>query len=203
MGSHRQSRQRLLINHLPNPCTNRPKPTYKPTQAAYTQPMNQYQNSHNHHDSYDSASNYGQNNNAYDAPCFERAVGISCWTCRGQNMDECARNGYEQKCYAAQSACMVEVRKNDGDVVGVHMGCKAPDACWRNKSYNFGRNAQCHPERVFGPSVCRQCCQTEDNCFGDGDGYHFTGTGLHETEHDWDMDLLLSCEENDDQDGPY
>merc|ERR1712187_813687 len=26
-----------------------------------------------------------------------------------------------------------------GDVVGVHMGCKAPDACWRNKSYNFGR----------------------------------------------------------------
>ena len=128
-----------------------PKPTYKPTQAAYTQPMNQYQNSHNHHDSYDSASNYGQNNNgyqnknAYHAPCFERAVGISCWTCRGQNMDECARNGYEQKCYAAQSACMVEVRKNDGDVVGVHMGCKAPDACWRNKSYNFGRNAQCHP----------------------------------------------------------
>ena len=45
------------------------------------------------------------------------------------------------------------------------MGCKEFGACKANRKQNFikGRFGQCRPDIVNGPSVCRQCCTT-DQC---------------------------------------
>lgn len=74
------------------------------------------------------------------------------------------------------------------------MGCKAPDACRANQKQNFighFNEWQCRPGQPRpGPSVCRQCCQTSDDCFGDGNGYSLTGAAS-ETYNDWNKNLLL------------
>lgn len=65
----------------------------------------------------------------------------------------------------AAPLCMIEVRKRDGEIEGVCMGCKAVDACLNQKAENFpvGRYPwQCLPTRTSGPSVCRQCCNTAE-----------------------------------------
>lgn len=179
--------------------------THTTTTSHHHHPQNQYNNNqYNNNDGYD---NQGYNNDGYNAqyeaanyndnyelPCLVPEYGLKCWTCYGRDVAECARTGYTTTCRNSETSCFIEMRKNHGYVSGVHMGCKAPDACWKNKAYNFGKNPECHPGREWGPSVCRQCCQNGNNCMGDGDGYHFDGV-LHETKHDWDMDLMNQCEE--------
>merc|ERR1712176_489 len=179
--------------------------THTTTTSHHPHPQNQYNN--NQYNNNDGYNNEGYNNDGYNAqyeaanyndnyelPCLVPEYGLKCWTCYGRDVAECARTGYTTTCRNSEASCFIEMRKNHGYVSGVHMGCKAPDACWKNKAYNFGKNPECHPGREWGPSVCRQCCQNGNNCMGDGDGYHFDGV-LHETKHDWDMDLMNQCEE--------
>jgi len=73
------------------------------------------------------------------------------------------------------------------------MGCKSRRACSDNMKQNFkGKWAdrQCKPWAWYtkGPSVCRQCCNTDDSCAddfvrqNDGDGPY--------TTNEWKEDLM-------------
>jgi len=66
--------------------------------------------------------------------------------------------------------CFAEIRKRDGSVINVNMGCKQAKACETNHEMNFRDpnpwQQQCQfSNKKFGSnSVCRQCCYV-DNCF--------------------------------------
>merc|ERR1719187_2424161 len=91
---------------------------------------------------------------------------LSCYHCDAPNFEECYKIGKKKACPYAKGrdmVCMIEVRKRDGKVEGVCMGCKEKQACLRQKFNNFNRKpAQCRPRAYYSPSVCRQCCKTED-----------------------------------------
>ena len=69
---------------------------------------------------------------------------------------------------------MVEVRKRGGEYTQVGMGCKDTNTCENQRQQNFqgGRpgNYQCKVGELekYGPSVCRQCCNTP-YCTGNED----------------------------------
>ena len=67
-----------------------------------------------------------------------------CWSCSEYSLEDCAANGQIEYCRAAEtnedesevfssSVCMVEIRKREGAVEQVKMGCKDRDACSAQK----------------------------------------------------------------------
>ena len=106
-------------------------------------------------------------------------------------MEECEKIGVYRTCPHNAQSCMIETRKRNGimeqvnqgniyelsacesqylfgsnvSFIKVCMGCKEYAACNANRKQNFirGRFGQCRPEQPNGPSVCRQCCTT-DQC---------------------------------------
>ena len=92
-----------------------------------------------------------------------------------KKVENCAKTGYEKACTASETSCMIQVRKRDGYVNGYKMGCKQPQACHNNKLQNFAGDYsqwQCKTGKAKpGPSVCTQCCQNGDSCFGNANGY--------------------------------
>jgi len=92
---------------------------------------------------------------------------VTCFHCDAPNFEECYKIGKSMECLVNEGrppVCMIEVRKRDGKMFGVCMGCKAYDACLEQKKSNFNRKPyQCRPRARYGPSVCRQCCN-DDNC---------------------------------------
>jgi len=75
-----------------------------------------------------------------------------------------------QHCGPQETSCQVTIRKRNGKYARVETGCKAAIACEQNKLNNFvggwvmpTTENQCRPGYDHGPSVCRQCCFT-NNC---------------------------------------
>merc|ERR1711970_716577 len=64
-------------------------------------------------------------------------TGVSCFHCDAKNMTHCRDIGEMKMCPENSLSCMVEVRKRDGDLESICMGCKAPEACADNKAQNF------------------------------------------------------------------
>ena len=84
----------------------------------------------------------------------------------------------------APPVCMTEVRKRDGELFGVCMGCKAVDACLIQKANNFPPERfpwECKPQATSGSSVCRQCCNTDD-CTRNYNPNNYMG---------WNTDLIV------------
>ena len=74
------------------------------------------------------------------------------------------------------------------------MGCKEVKACKNNKSQNFyGKwsKHQCRPWKWWkrGPSVCRQCCNAQEDCAKDFVA-NPEGSGPLSTEA-WKENLLI------------
>merc|ERR1712025_579669 len=105
---------------------------------------------------------------------------INCFHCDAANMTHCTEIGEEEPCPTdVPMACMIEVRKRDGAIESVCMGCKSVESCMDNKAQNFVdayRTWQCHPFRGWTatPSVCRQCCSNAD---GSDCAYDFVNNG--------------------------
>merc|ERR1712025_163150 len=78
------------------------------------------------------------------------------------NFTSCYEIGMMKPCAENQGACMIEIRKRDGVMESVCMGCKQIAACKANRAQNFWKSRQCRPGASEGPSVCRQCCNTPD-----------------------------------------
>ena len=85
----------------------------------------------------------GDNNNGdgYVAPDIGSGM---CWKCDGaSSLADCYANGETQYCRRPESeelnedftssVCMVTMRKYEGAVYEVHMGCKDKDACLEQK----------------------------------------------------------------------
>lgn len=117
---------------------------------------------------------YGQNENSngvliYNAP--QKPSQISCWTCDASNWNECAQVGFLEACDAQITACSITTRMRNGETRSISAGCKAKDACESDKLNNFAifeeqsatSGHQCRPDAQTGPSVCRQCCYS-NNC---------------------------------------
>ncbi|CBY41718.1 unnamed protein product [Oikopleura dioica] len=89
---------------------------------------------------------------------------LFCWKCTAQNLEHCNKSGTAQKCPHDQRICGIELRKRDGRIVGVQMGCQSSSSCEANKKQNFihpyKRLTQCRPEWFMPYSVCRQCCSS-------------------------------------------
>jgi len=62
----------------------------------------------------------------------------------------------------SQESCYVEIRTRDGLITQAQMGCKQTHACHneaaQNKMVGPISSRQCRPSSVFGPSICRKCC---------------------------------------------
>ena len=67
-----------------------------------------------------------------------------CWSCSEYSLEDCAANGQVEYCRPAEtneeesevfssSMCMVEIRKREGAIEQVKMGCKDRDACATRK----------------------------------------------------------------------
>ena len=67
-----------------------------------------------------------------------------CWSCSEYSLEDCAANGQVEYCRPAEtnedesevfssSMCMVEIRKREGAIEQVKMGCKDRDACATQK----------------------------------------------------------------------
>lgn len=105
----------------------------------------------------------------YNAP--QKPTQISCWTCDASNWNECAQVGFLEACDAQITACSVTTRMRNGETRSISAGCKAKDACESDKLNNFAifeeqtatSGHQCRPDAQTGPSVCRQCCYS-NNC---------------------------------------
>ncbi|CAG5113777.1 Oidioi.mRNA.OKI2018_I69.chr2.g7867.t1.cds [Oikopleura dioica] len=119
---------------------------------------------------------------------------VSCWHCDAVNMTQCDMIGEMKPCLGENDVCMIEVRKREGELEQICMGCKSRRACLDNKKQNARgrwRNHQCRPEPWWkkAPSVCRQCCNDSDNCARDfvllNDGF-----GPFD-QSEWNEDLLL------------
>ena len=83
-------------------------------------------------------------------------------------MTQCATEGVYQTCNT-DAVCMTEVRKRNHKVYRVNLRCKARVACHDQRKQNYEghwKHRQCRPEIIKGPSVCRQCCET-DKCTND------------------------------------
>ena len=69
------------------------------------------------------------------------------------------------------TACSITTRMRNGETRSISAGCKAKDACESDKLNNFAifeeqsatSGHQCRPDAQTGPSVCRQCCYS-NNC---------------------------------------
>ena len=73
------------------------------------------------------------------------------------------------------------------------MGCKSRRACADNKAQNFvgaWSDRQCKPWKWYkkGPSVCRQCCNSDDECARDFANLN-NGDGPY-TKAEWEEDLM-------------
>ena len=107
----------------------------------------------------------------------------SCWECNAQSMSDCQSNGRVVDCrptrevdgiIQSSSSCSTTIRKREGIVYFVQMGCKDTDACVKQHECNFmhgeGDEANdCQPDSLdsrYG-SVCNQCCPTTE-CTGGG-----------------------------------
>ena len=96
------------------------------------------------------------------------ASSISCWTCNSRNWAECANTGTLVQCEESATSCELEIRRRDGQIEQINTGCKQREACENNKAQNYvslenTENNQCRPDEDEGPSVCRQCCHS-NNC---------------------------------------
>lgn len=123
--------------------------------------------------------------------------GLGCFHCDAPNMTVCEEIGKLKKCPENAQSCMIEIRKRNGEMESVCMGCKSPEACADNKSQNFkGKWAdrQCKPWKWYknGPSVCRQCCATADgeDCAKDFANQNDGEGPLKVTE--WKADIMSS-----------
>ena len=92
---------------------------------------------------------------------------FGCFHCDAKDWRGCYASGRYQKCQSNQ-VCMTEIRQRDGELFNICMRCKERTACQNQRKNNFqGRNGQCRPspkwKPIAGPSVCRQCCDT-DRC---------------------------------------
>ncbi|CAG5110706.1 Oidioi.mRNA.OKI2018_I69.chr2.g5081.t1.cds [Oikopleura dioica] len=117
---------------------------------------------------------------------------LTCMTCSSRNYNECSSEGFAQECQENEQSCQIEIRKRGPKVESVKMGCKALDACLANKSQNFrGRFAehQCKPRKwQKATSVCRQCCDSGKNCFGDNEESFKLGAE-DERREKWEKDF--------------
>lgn len=97
------------------------------------------------------------------------ASSIACWTCNNAaNWAECANHGSLVQCEESATSCELEIRRRDGAIEQINTGCKQREACENNKAQNYVSldytdNNQCRPDEDEGPSVCRQCCHS-NNC---------------------------------------
>jgi len=98
---------------------------------------------------------------------FHDKQGQQCFTCHGANYDECYANGSMVACDDFNGSCLLEVRQNQGAMVGLQMGCHQPQSClmqqWQNFNSRNWRFNQCKTrEGNKKYSVCRLCSQEDD-----------------------------------------
>lgn len=91
---------------------------------------------------------------------------LECVKCQSHSWAGCLAHQQTEVC-RPDSTCHVEIRKRNGKINYVKMGCKQTHGCKQQKRQNFNwRNpawSQCRPNAQRGPSVCRQCCSI-DRC---------------------------------------
>ena len=91
---------------------------------------------------------------------------MDCLRCSTASFGQCQSEGISERCRLDQ-VCQIELRKRDGKVEHVAMGCKEKEACRNQQMQNFVgdkyRFNQCRPKSRVGPSVCWSCC-TGDDC---------------------------------------
>lgn len=58
---------------------------------------------------------------------------IQCFHCDAANFTSCYEIGMMKPCAENQGACMIEIRKRDGVMESVCMGCKQIAACKANR----------------------------------------------------------------------
>lgn len=95
---------------------------------------------------------------------------LQCWTCHANNWLECMDSGMLLQCESHVTSCQLTIRKRNSLYARVETGCKEAIACEKDKQNNFVGGwtdptpvNQCRPGERLGPSVCRQCCHT-NNC---------------------------------------
>lgn len=94
---------------------------------------------------------------------------LTCLTCTGNNFFKCLANAQTKKCNP-NSSCQIIMRKREGIVHEVKMGCKQTTACESGRAQNFlGSNSSkfhCKPWHTYrgSYSVCRQCCRDSFDC---------------------------------------
>ena len=91
--------------------------------------------------------------------------GMDCLRCSTHSLGQCQTEGLSERCRIDQ-VCQVELRRRDGKVEQVSMGCKEREACQNQQAQNFTaakyRFNQCRPQSSSGPSVCWSCCSGDD-----------------------------------------
>merc|ERR1712003_180848 len=104
---------------------------------------------------------------------------LKCFHCDAPSFLWCYQLGKVGTCGRGE-VCMTEIRQRNGRVEGVCMGCKAKDACLRQKKNNFYNPPQCRPKAYYGDSVCRQCCNTA----------YCSNNFNPKTKEGWEKDML-------------
>ena len=144
---------------------------YQPNQNQQAQNQ-QYQASQSYEGSAEGVTGSGDGYQTVDLSSPAQPVhasSISCWTCQNaQNWAECAQHGTLVQCEESATSCELEIRRRDGSIEQINTGCKQKEACENNKAQNYisldyTDNNQCRPDEDEGPSVCRQCCHS-NNC---------------------------------------
>lgn len=97
------------------------------------------------------------------------AVSLNCYECRGKTYLDCEQSKELVTCEENEEVCQLSIRKRDGVIEKIKMGCKQHVACDNNMSRNFDDDDtttydQCRPAEADGTSHCRQCCDRADNC---------------------------------------
>jgi len=98
-----------------------------------------------------------------------------CFSCRVSQhgldsqgfKQECLKMGKMNACYGGNSGCASKIRKRDGKLVSLEMGCSGKQACENSEKENFrGRSFQCRPKATGGESFCSSCCDStqKKNC---------------------------------------
>ena len=70
-------------------------------------------------------------------------------------------------CFGGNAGCASKIRKRDGQIIQLEMGCTGIDSCEQAEMSNFkGKQFQCRPNKQEGESVCSSCCDStnDKNC---------------------------------------
>jgi len=94
-----------------------------------------------------------------------------CWRCSVNGeadtvalQNECVREGHAEACGSGADGCYTEMRKIDGKIAFLDMGCQQKNACKSHQSSLVsGKHPQCNPD-TEDQSHCKNCCGGKREC---------------------------------------